>query len=346
MKTLLCFLGTFVLTLSASGQELLPIKKDNSCSYYGEDIADDVYGFASSNEAEDAVSEIVDAVGLQKNFVIKAGNVPNAVATMQNGKRLIIYSEDFMVKLKQKTGSKWAAYGILAHEIGHHLNAHTLEDGGSKPPLELAADQFSGFILGKMGATLDQAQSAINAKASARGSSTHPPRSARLEAVAVGWNKAKEQMGDPGSAMQPGTSPRIEPKDSKPETEPDVKELQELIEAYSKDDNSGTPTSPTRSGSTTTITIGYSGDQYGCYLPVNINIGGAYFAPQGNRYMVSNIPVGQQQYVIQGTINCGVYGSCTAYGEGTLYVQPGATYWIVWQNTSVGYCSIGLQSGN
>jgi hypothetical protein len=341
----MCFLGMCLLVLPAMSQELLPIKKENSCSYYGEEIADDVYGFASSNEAEDAVSEIVDAVGLQKNFVIKAGNVPNAVATMQNGKRLIIYSQDFMVKLKQKTGTKWAAYGILAHEIGHHLNAHTLEDGGSKPPLELAADQFSGFILGKMGATLEQAQSAINAKASARGSSTHPPRSARLEAVAVGWNKAREQAGHSGNSMDPTSSTQPSPPKPDPVDQAGEKlgELEELIDAYSsgKDNSRGNT-----SGSTTFITVGYSGDQYGCYLPISINIGGAYFSPEGNKYTVSNIPAGQQQYVIQGTISCGIYGSCTAYGEGTIYVQPGATYWIVWQNTSVGYCSIGLQSGN
>lgn len=345
MKLCTCFLGMCLLVLPAMSQELLPIKKENSCSYYGEDIADDVYGFASSNEAEDAVSEIVDAVGLQKNFVIKAGNVPNAVATMQNGKRLIIYSQDFMVKLKQRTGTKWAAYGILAHEVGHHLNAHTLEDGGSKPPLELAADQFSGFILGKMGATLEQAQSAVHAKASARGSSTHPPRSARLEAIAVGWNKAKEQSGHTGSAMDPGAStpPRPKKTDAAARSDGQAGELQELIDAFTSGKDNSRETPP---AATTTITIGYSGDQYGCYLPISIHIGGASFAPEGSNYRVSNIPVGQQQYVIQGTINCGIYGSCAAYGEGTIYVQPGATYWIVWQNTSVGKCSIGLQSGN
>ena len=35
--------------------------------------------------------------------------------------------------------------------------AHTLERGGSRPEIELEADEFSGFVLRKMGATLPQA---------------------------------------------------------------------------------------------------------------------------------------------------------------------------------------------
>ena len=36
---------------------------------------------------------------------------------------------------------------LLAHEVGHHLNGHTIHRGGSTPELELEADEFAGFIL-------------------------------------------------------------------------------------------------------------------------------------------------------------------------------------------------------
>ena len=78
---------------------------------------------------------------------------------------------------------------LLSHEIAHHLNGHTLEAGGSRPPTELEADKFAGFAVGKLGGSLQEAQWLFR-QLSAEGSETHPPRSARLEAVAVGWRDA------------------------------------------------------------------------------------------------------------------------------------------------------------
>ncbi|MEP6847047.1 MAG: hypothetical protein ABI861_13635, partial [Panacibacter sp.] len=80
-----------------------------------------------------------------------------------------------------------------AHEIGHHLSGHTLLQGGSRPDLELEADRFSGYILYKMGATLDDAQIAIKIFSSDNSSSTHPAKKSRLVAITNGWLAAKEQ---------------------------------------------------------------------------------------------------------------------------------------------------------
>ena len=77
----------------------------------------------------------------------------------------------------------------MAHEIGHHLEAHTIRPGGSNPPDELEADEFSGWVLRRLGAALQDAQ-AVFKTSSSTGSSTHPPRDARLAAVAAGWDRA------------------------------------------------------------------------------------------------------------------------------------------------------------
>ena len=57
---------------------------------------------------------------------------------------------------------------------------------------ELEADEFAGFILAKLGATLEQTSSTINLIASNRDDtySTHPSRSKRLAAISIGHNKA------------------------------------------------------------------------------------------------------------------------------------------------------------
>ena len=179
-----------VIIFNVFSQKQINIGK--SCSYYGEKMPTQAYTFSSDNEAIAALKLITDASGLSPNFTIVAGNVPNACATMiYNAKtkgleRYIIYNQTFMYNISQKI-NYWASVNILAHEVGHHLNGHSLQLGGSRPSIELEADKFSGFILAKLGATLEEAQSAINSLASEQGSSTHPPKSARLAAIANGW---------------------------------------------------------------------------------------------------------------------------------------------------------------
>lgn len=93
----------------------------------------------------------------------------------------------------QHNGSRSRAY----------LNGHTLIPGGSRPPTELEADSFSGFVLYKMGANLEEAQAAMNAIASEKGSETHPPKRSRLAAIESGWTKAKDQ--DKSNSTNPST---------------------------------------------------------------------------------------------------------------------------------------------
>lgn len=195
MKQKLTILTGFLLimyTFKSYSQTEFDFDLSNNCSYYGEKIEDKVYSFSSSQEAVNEIERILLQVGLKKNFQINSANVPNAAAVIQGTTRYILYSQTFINQVNGATNSKWAAISILAHELGHHLNGHTLENTGSRPPIELEADEFSGFALYKMGATLAEAQIAMNTMSSSGGSSTHPPKSARLEAIAVGWNRAKE----------------------------------------------------------------------------------------------------------------------------------------------------------
>jgi hypothetical protein len=195
--------------------EILNVKL--GCNYYGQlQVDKQIYGFASDIEAQDAVKRIMRYTGLPQNFVIMAANVPNAAAVIDysSRKRLILYSQDFMLRVKDVTRTDWAAVSIVAHEIGHHLSGHTLDREGSRPPMELEADKFSGFILYKMGASLDQAKIAMISLADEEGSSTHPPRSARLAAITNGWVEGKNQGGQLGREGQaepaaPSQGPRI-----------------------------------------------------------------------------------------------------------------------------------------
>ena len=72
---------------------------------------------------------------------------------------------------------------IFAHEIGHHLNGHTLFfalNAEGRRDNELQADKFSGFLMQKLGATIEQAQAGINILGSEDDSDTHPSKEKRL----------------------------------------------------------------------------------------------------------------------------------------------------------------------
>ncbi|MBK6904178.1 MAG: hypothetical protein IPH04_15595 [Saprospirales bacterium] len=193
MKKLFLWVSLLLLLAEmALSQERLLVT--NSCDYSGEiSPVEDLYGFASDTEADDAMKQIMKYTGLPSNFTIKAANVPNAAAILYEDKRFILYNQYFMIRIKDETKTDWAALSILAHEIGHHLSGHTLDTQGSRPDKELEADRFSGFILYKMGASIEEARTAMDALASETGTPTHPPKSARLAAVTNGWLEAENQ---------------------------------------------------------------------------------------------------------------------------------------------------------
>jgi len=199
----------FAYSQNASSQQLFEENLDEVCSYGGENIIDDIYTFASSREAWEIIRSITDLVGLKPNFDVRAANVPNAAAVIYGTQRLILYSQNFIRTILDQTQTDWAGKSILAHEIGHHLQGHTLQPGGSRPVLELEADEFSGFVIRLLEGSLDEATIAMRTFASPNGSDTHPPRSARLEAIAVGWNRANEQLlrGNGETARLPRKEP-------------------------------------------------------------------------------------------------------------------------------------------
>lgn len=161
------------------------------CNYYGEAVSSTIVMNDASPTAENVVRNIMSVIGLHANFELRASSdIPTAAAVIRKGKRYILYNPNFMNKINGASGSNWAAISILAHEIGHHLNGHTLDNIGSKPGTELEADEFSGFVLQKMGASLSDAQAAMALIASHKGSHSHPPKNQRLTAIAAGFNKA------------------------------------------------------------------------------------------------------------------------------------------------------------
>ena len=163
-----------------------------------------------ASQAAGIIREITDAVGLQPRFELRATDqVDNAAAVVYNGKRYLLYNPQFLAAVNRAGHTDWAGISILAHEMGHHLNGHTLRGGGSQPEDELEADEFSGFVLRRLGASLAQAQAAMATVSPDEGSATHPGRAPRLAAISQGWNRATAQIvaSNQAGTAQPSAQP-------------------------------------------------------------------------------------------------------------------------------------------
>lgn len=154
--------------------------------------------FRSVGEAESAAARIMDASGLRRvdfEFLVLPGdNNARATITVSPGggaRRVITYDPAFLLNIERQT-DHWGPVSIMAHEVAHHLLGHTVFK--SDREAELDADYFSGFILRRLGADLDQAQAAMRTLGSAAGSASHPSRRRRLEFIAMGWRKAGEGL--------------------------------------------------------------------------------------------------------------------------------------------------------
>lgn len=212
MKSIRIFLvlAAWGCTLPALAQKTFGSDKYTAmCNYYGEASAKAIYMKPASPVAEKVVQDIMSVIGLRANFELRASSdIPTAAAVIKKGSRYILYNPKFMGNIVSATGNQWTAVSIMAHEIGHHLNGHTLDSETSKPATELEADEFSGFVLQKMGASLTDAQAAMSAIASIKGSHTHPPKQQRLTAIATGWSRAGGKITTTAVAASQPVTPK------------------------------------------------------------------------------------------------------------------------------------------
>jgi hypothetical protein len=203
MKKLLLALFLFTGSFGAIAQ------KANDCGFINPP-ASLRSNFASVYEAGSYINTMLDRLNWQENFQLREQNgINNAYATVVRGQRYIVYDNSFLEKLDSYAGTKWASISVLAHEMGHHYYNHTLTSSGSTPPTELEADYFSGYVMEKLGASLEEAEAAMSKIASPQASSTHPGKPDRLSAIAKGWNAASSGNNQTASR---NTVPAPQPK--------------------------------------------------------------------------------------------------------------------------------------
>ncbi len=190
-------------------------------SQLGEDICVRSGNYTNDVSVERLVAQIVEKFGMKNAFlIIPCDRTPNAQATIdQNGRPYILYNPEFLKSVKSlnftttsipSNMTNWETITVLAHEIAHHLNYHLVNPhpDATFRSMELEADETAGFILYKLGATLEESQRAMrSASVSIEGSYTHPPRAQRLEAIRKGWEKARGANPSPTPTPTPTPTP-------------------------------------------------------------------------------------------------------------------------------------------
>lgn len=151
--------------------------------------------FASVYEAKDIVNQMLNNISWKENFYLREQNgIQNAYATISGGRRLIVYDNNFLEDIDEYAHTKLASQSVMAHEMGHHYFNHVVSNQGSTIPSEIEADAFSGYMMQKMGATLEQSLAAMNAIGTDNASATHPAKRDRLAAITRGFNAAKSNL--------------------------------------------------------------------------------------------------------------------------------------------------------
>lgn len=182
------------------------------CSFFGEDwkqLSVHSPGVPSEyyHEFSDNVDLIKKYARVNKKFGVRVASVLNAAAVISRKRRYLLFNQNFLTSIQtwarnnNKTkravaGARddWLLMSVVAHEVGHHLAGHTLKLG-NQPYNELQADWFTGYLLRKMGAGLDQAHE-IQGLGPLCGTLTHPQQSDRVAAVTAGWVQACEEEVD------------------------------------------------------------------------------------------------------------------------------------------------------
>jgi hypothetical protein len=131
-----------------AAQEFLEIDTLFRCNYTGW-LEEELYSFESVPPVPEMVERILKATQSPRNFILLQSNVESVAAILSDGKRYLLYSQDFYLRLPQS--ERASAFGLLAHEIGHHVAEHTF-DPVFREKEELEADAFMGFALFKIGA--------------------------------------------------------------------------------------------------------------------------------------------------------------------------------------------------
>ena len=183
-----------ILCVPLSMYAQVEVRFEHGCNFKSNQTKGTYTLFDPSREAGKVVDTILRKLAIKERpFILMAANVDNAQATiLGRNNRYLLYSNEILKKFASDTRTKWSAYAVFAHEIGHHVLLHDLEDtsAANRRKYELQADAWAARILAQMGASREDALAAVNALTDDN-SRYYPPKSARIEQMGIAYDEEK-----------------------------------------------------------------------------------------------------------------------------------------------------------
>ena len=147
-----------------------------------------------------AIDNILKTIGISNaNFITKScKDIYNAIAYYDsyNKIRYIAVDEKFVYNLNPKN-YQWTSIFVLAHEIAHHLNGHTIMYVKNNKELrqqELDCDKFAGFVIRKLGGSIENLKKAVKSIPHPKDDTgTHPINEKRLASALDGYRMEVEE---------------------------------------------------------------------------------------------------------------------------------------------------------
>lgn len=205
MKSAIFFFLAFLLQM-ATGSEAqikqykkLNLNLSNACHYsYSNQIVNNqqVEVLEPNKSDMELFDKIISYTGLVNNYKIWiTPNITSAAACLQGTNRVLLVNIDFINRMKSSNHSDWTKIGILAHELGHHLNNHSFSPSTPnerRRDMEIEADKFSGFLLRQMGADQNDVLMGINQleEYTRNDNPYYPNPNIRRQAISSGWSAA------------------------------------------------------------------------------------------------------------------------------------------------------------
>lgn len=135
---------------------------------------------------ETALAVASSALGVRSPPLFFHGELHNAVA---NHHAIWIDPEwiaELVREAREPMSAQVAAVGVLAHELGHHVDPLLSHPHAGPWQKELRADRVAGRVLATIGAAPDAFLRVVE-RASRIATTTHPPARLRLDAVLSGY---------------------------------------------------------------------------------------------------------------------------------------------------------------
>ncbi|HMX41188.1 MAG TPA: hypothetical protein PKD78_12695 [Saprospiraceae bacterium] len=191
----------FPLLLSGwlSAQE--EVSFEQGCNFHSDKTAGTytLFRLGPDDDANDIVREILAKAEVpSQNFIIApTAGIDNAQASIdKRGQRYILYSHNFIEGFKKEAKTKYAAYCVFAHEIGHHVLLHNFSEKDTKrrKKMELQADSFAAVVLARLDVPREDVMAGMETLKANIQAEHYPAPSARAEMLGINYDRERKRM--------------------------------------------------------------------------------------------------------------------------------------------------------